>query len=198
MEALITAIPFRGKTILFAVFRDITARKQAEEENLRLTAELAEHLEREIQKNEELVRLWNTVEVLSTPVLEVWNDILVLPIIGSVDDRRSAVMREKLLAEVMRKDCRFVIIDVTGIKVIDRPVAHRLVRMVRAVKLLGARCIVTGMRAAMAKTLVELGIDLGEIQTSGNVRSALRECIRHLLAEKRAEKRRPLRLRPSR
>jgi PAS domain S-box-containing protein len=180
VEALITAIPFRDKSILYAVLRDITERKRAEEENRRLTEQLADNLRREIEKNALLERLWATVDALSTPVLEVWSDVLVLPVIGSVDDRRIAMMMEKLLAEVVRMQSRFVIIDVTGIAALDAPTADRLMKLARAVRLLGARCILTGIRPLLAKTLVEHEIRLDDLDTLGTLRSGLRECLHRL------------------
>ena len=153
------------------VFRDIADRKRWEKE-------LEIQLTREREKNLMLERMRNAVQELSTPVLEVWDDVLALPVIGIVDSRRSAEMMERLLREVEHKQCRFVIIDITGVDVIDTATADHFIKIVNAVQILGARCIITGARGAVAQTLASLGMDLGPLVTLRNLKHALRECIR--------------------
>jgi rsbT co-antagonist protein RsbR len=165
--------------------------RDREQRNELLTREIAANLNREIEKNEQLELLWATVEVLSAPVLPVWNNVLVLPVIGSVDDRRVAVMMEKLLAEVVRVQSRFVIIDVTGMTAIDAPTADRLLKLVRAVRLLGARCVLTGLRSSMASALVENEVEFADLDTLGTLESGLRDCLRQLSAERGRKPQKP-------
>lgn len=153
------------------VFRDIGDRKSWEKE-------LENQLAREREKNLTLERMRHAVQELSTPVLEVWDDVLALPVIGIVDSKRSADMMERLLREVEHKQCRFVIIDITGVDVIDTATADHFIRIVNAVQILGARCFLTGARGAVAQTLASLGMDLGPLVTLRNLKHALRECIR--------------------
>ena len=153
------------------VFRDIADRKRWEKE-------LEVQLEREREKNLTLERMRAAVQDLSTPVLEVWDDVLALPVIGIVDSRRSADMMERLLREVEHKQCRFVIIDITGVEVIDTATADHFIKIVSAVQILGARCFLTGARGAVAQTLASLGMDLGTLVTLRTLKHALRECIR--------------------
>jgi rsbT co-antagonist protein RsbR len=153
------------------VFRDIGDRKRWEKE-------LEHQLVREREKNLTLERMRHAMQELSTPVLEVWDDVLALPVIGIVDSKRSADMMERLLREVEEKQCRFVIIDITGVEVIDTATADHFIRIVNAVQILGARCILTGARGAVAQTLASLGVDLGSLTTLRNLKHALRECIR--------------------
>lgn len=153
------------------VFRDIGDRKRWEKE-------LEHQLAREREKNLALERMRHAVQELSTPVLEVWDDVLALPVIGIVDSKRSAEMMERLLREVEHKQCRFVIIDITGVDVIDTATADHFIKIVNAVQILGARCILTGARGAVAQTLASLGMDLGPLVTLRNLKHALRECIR--------------------
>ena len=153
------------------VFRDIGDRKRWEKE-------LEHQLVREREKNLTLERMRHAMQELSTPVLEVWDDVLALPVIGIVDSKRSADMMERLLREVEEKQCRFVIIDITGVDVIDTATADHFIRIVNAVQILGARCILTGARGAVAQTLASLGVDLGSLTTLRNLKHALRECIR--------------------
>jgi rsbT co-antagonist protein RsbR len=153
------------------VFRDIGDRKRWEKE-------LEHQLEREREKNLTLERMRLAMQELSTPVLEVWDDVLALPVIGIVDSKRSADMMERLLREVEHRQCRFVIIDITGVDIIDTATADHFIRIVNAVQILGARCILTGARGAVAQTLASLGVDLGPLVTLRNLKHALRECIR--------------------
>jgi rsbT co-antagonist protein RsbR len=89
-------------------------------------------------------------------------------------------MTERLLAEVVTRQARFVIVDLTGVELIDTKTADHFVKMVRAVELVGASCMVSGIRPAVAQTLVELGIDFTNLKTLGNLRHALAEAIRSL------------------
>jgi rsbT co-antagonist protein RsbR len=135
-------------------------------------------LQREREKNDALARLRATVDVLSTPVLEVWRDVLVLPLIGAVDDRRASTMMEKLLHEVARKRCRNVILDITGVEGIDAPTASRLLGVVAAVRLLGARCLITGIGPDVARALVDLDVDFGSLVTLRTLEDGLRAWIK--------------------
>jgi rsbT co-antagonist protein RsbR len=153
------------------VFRDISDRKRWE-------AELEAQLVREREKTQALERMRNAMQELSTPILEIWDDVLALPVIGVVDSRRSADMMERLLREVEHKQCRFVIIDITGVEVIDTATADHFLKIVSAVGILGARCVLTGARGAVAQTLASLGMDLGPLVTLRNLKHALRECLR--------------------
>lgn len=154
-----------------AVFRDVSERKRWE-------AELEQQLEREREKNLTLERMRNAMQELSTPVLEIWDDVLVLPVIGIVDSKRSADMMERLLREVEHKQCRFVIIDITGVEVVDTATADHFLKIMTAVEILGARCVLTGARGAVAQTLASLGMDLRSVVTLRNLKHALRECLR--------------------
>ena len=138
--------------------------------NARLVAE-------EEEKNTLLEHLKLAVEQLSTPILEVWDDVIALPVIGVVDSQRAAVMMERVLMHVVANKSRVVILDVTGVEVVDSAIADHLVRMVKAVELLGARCIVTGLRPAVAQTLVSIGVDLGSMTTLRSLRHALRKTL---------------------
>jgi rsbT co-antagonist protein RsbR len=159
-----------------AIFHDVSERKRWEKE---LEAQLA----REKQSNDMLRRLSTTVAELSTPILEVWDDVLALPVIGVVDSRRSAEMMARLLEEITRTQCRFVILDVTGVDVVDTSTADRFIQLVHAVELIGARCMLTGIRSAVAQTLVSLGMDLGPLTTLRTLKHGIRECLRLMALE---------------
>jgi rsbT co-antagonist protein RsbR len=174
--SLVTASPIHddagGQYGVVVVFRDVTDRKRWEKEMERA-------LVHEKHKNEEVLpRLEAAVQELSTPILEIWDDVLALPVIGIVDSRRSAEMMERLLDAIERTQCRFVIIDITGVDLVDSATADQFIKLVKAVELVGARCILTGTRGAVAQTLVALGADLGPLTTLRNLKHGLRECIR--------------------
>jgi len=129
-------------------------------------------------------RLRYSIDELSNPILEVWDDVLVMPIIGVVDSRRTADMVQRLLAEVTRAQASFVIIDLTGVEIVDTKTADHLMKLMRKVEVVGARCVLTGIRAAVAETLVDIGVDFGRITTLRNLKHGLREALRHARRER--------------
>ncbi|MDC0681851.1 STAS domain-containing protein [Sorangium atrum] len=172
----VSASPMRGKdgsiSGAVAVFRDATEKKRLIED---LEAKNRDLVESESAKGELVERLRYAIDEISTPILELWDDVLALPIIGVVDSRRSAQIMERLLDEIVRRQSRYVIIDVTGVEVIDTRTADHFMKLMKAVELLGARCRITGVRPAVAQTMVELGINLGTVRAARNLKHALRE-----------------------
>ena len=126
------------------------------------------------------------ISELSTPVIEIWDDILVLPIVGVVDTHRSLEIMNNLLSAIVAKQSKCVIIDVTGVAVVDTKTADYLLKIVRAAFLLGTRCVLTGLSPAVAQTLVEIGADLGEVRTLRNLKEGLKDSLRHLKQGKEA------------
>ncbi|MCD6498668.1 MAG: STAS domain-containing protein [Deltaproteobacteria bacterium] len=118
------------------------------------------------------------IQELSTPILQVWDSVLVLPVIGIVDTRRSMEIMERLLSEIVDKQSRFVILDITGVEVVDTKTADHFLKLIKAAELLGATCMLTGIRPAVAQTLADLGVDLSSITTLRNLHAGLRECLR--------------------
>jgi rsbT co-antagonist protein RsbR len=162
------------------VFVENPTRKTLEEEVAKRNKDL---LASESEKTELIARLRMAVQELSTPILELWEDVLALPVIGVVDSRRSAEMMERLLDEIVRSQSRFVIIDLTGVEVIDTSTADHFMKLVKAVGLIGARCVLTGIRPAVAQTLVDLDVNFGTLETLRNLKYGLRYCLRWLDAE---------------
>ena len=124
-------------------------------------------------------KLRYSIDELSNPILEVWDDVLVMPIVGVVDSRRTADMVQRLLAEVARNQASFVIVDLTGVEIVDTQTANHLMKLIRKVELVGARCVLTGIRPAVAETLVDIGVDFGRITTLRNPKHGLREAFRY-------------------
>ena len=114
---------------------------------------------------------------LSTPVMEVWDGVLCLPVVGVMDTARSAEMTHTLLEAVVEMETRCCIIDITGIEVMDTGTADHFMRMARAVALLGAECMLTGINPHIAQTIVQMGLDLSGIQTHRTLRDALQRYV---------------------
>jgi rsbT co-antagonist protein RsbR len=142
-------------------------------------------LSAELQRKIEVIeRQALAISELSTPVLEIWDDVLVLPIIGTVDTRRSVEIMENLLDRIVTTKSRCVIIDVTGVEVVDTKTADYLTKVARAAGLLGARCVLTGLRPDVAQTLVEVGAEMQGVLTLRNLRDGLKDCLRFLAAQR--------------
>nr|WP_255216473.1 XylR N-terminal domain-containing protein [Pseudenhygromyxa sp. WMMC2535] len=138
-------------------------------------------LRAEYERKAELVKAQaEAISQLSTPIMEIWDSVLVLAIVGLVDARRSAEIMDALLVRIAETQSRCVIIDVTGVDVIDTRTADCLVRIVQAAALLGARCVLTGLSPAIAQTLVQLGATLQGVRTLRNLKEGLEDCLRFL------------------
>ncbi|MDB5097627.1 MAG: anti-sigma-factor antagonist [Cyanobacteria bacterium RYN_339] len=117
---------------------------------------------------------------LSTPVIKVWDGIIALPLVGAVDSVRAKDIMERLLDAVLALNAEIVIIDITGVPVVDTQVANRLMRTVEAVRLLGTKSIITGINPVIAQTLVQLGVDLGQLTTKASLQAGLQLAFREL------------------
>ncbi|AUX43951.1 anti-anti-sigma factor [Sorangium cellulosum] len=117
---------------------------------------------------------------LSAPIIEVWDGVLALPMIGVVDSARTAEAMESLLDAISRRGARFAVLDLTGVQVVDTKVADHLIKIVKSIQLLGAEGIVCGIRPNVAQTMVELGLDLSAIVTKANLRAGLTYCMQRL------------------
>ncbi len=120
------------------------------------------------------------IRELSTPVLEVWDDVLVMPIMGTVDIPRCADIMSNLLQAVASSRARCVILDLTGVPSIDRSAADGLIKVVQGARLLGARCLLTGLSPALSRTLAELDAPTETLRTLRNLKAGLRDAIAHL------------------
>lgn len=119
----------------------------------------------------------------STPITEIWDGVLTLPIIGSLDSSRTMIVMEKLLQRIESDRARVVVIDVTGVMAIDSQVSHHLIQMIRATGLMGATAILTGIRPEIARALTSLNIDLSSVTTRSKLSEGLKEAFRQLHIE---------------
>jgi rsbT co-antagonist protein RsbR len=111
---------------------------------------------------------------LSTPVTQLWKGILGIPLIGTLDSARTQIVMENLLNAIVQTEASIAIIDITGVPTVDTLVAQHLLRTVAAARLMGAECIISGIRPQIAQTIVHLGVDLGDIATKSTLADALR------------------------
>jgi anti-anti-sigma factor len=154
-------------------------------EQKRLEAELARRAEELANTNRELAREIEerqateaTMRSLSTPIIRVWKDVLALPVIGAVDHARATQMMERLLEEIVRSEAETAVLDLTGVERVDQETGRYLVDIAKAVRLLGSRCFLSGISPAVARTMVEFGADVTEMQTFAELEDALRRAIR--------------------
>jgi len=131
-----------------------------------------EERERVIHEQQEALR------ELSTPVLQLRDRLLILPIIGALDSARARQLTEQLLAAIRDKRATVVVIDITGVATVDAAVANHLVQTVEASRLMGARTILTGVSSEIAQTLVDLGVDLSMMETVGDLQGGIEEADR--------------------
>lgn len=110
---------------------------------------------------------------LSSPVSKVWDNVLILPVIGTLDSQRTQIMMENLLEKIVETGCTISILDITGVPTVDTQVANHLLKTVTSARLLGAECIISGISPAIAQTIVHLGIDLSSIKTKATLQDAM-------------------------
>lgn len=111
----------------------------------------------------------------STPITEIWDGVLTLPIIGTLDSSRTMSVMENMLSRIEEERAKVVVIDVTGVQAIDSQVSHHLVQMIRAVGLMGAKAILTGIRPEIARAITSLNIDLSMVSTRSTLSDGLKE-----------------------
>lgn len=117
------------------------------------------------------------IRALSTPILDVWDDVLAVPLVGNLDHNRAIEITEKLLTRVVATRARWSLLDLTGVEEVDVATADHLIKLARAVILVGGRCVITGVSPAAAQTFVELGHDLGDLRCVPNLKEGLRHCM---------------------
>jgi len=137
-----------------------------------VSVSFVEERERVIKEQQEAMR------ELSTPVLQLRDRLLILPIIGVLDSARARQLTEQLLGAIREKRATVVVIDITGVATIDRTVANHLVQTVEASRLMGASTILTGLSPEIAQTVVDLGVDLGMMRTVGDLQGGIEEAER--------------------
>jgi rsbT co-antagonist protein RsbR len=136
-------------------------------------------------REEVILRQTDEIADISTPVIRVWDGILALPIIGTLDSARTQIVMENLLQEIVETGSSIAILDISGVPAVDSLVAQHLIKTVSATRLMGAECIISGIRPEIAQTVVHLGIDLSSIITKSSLASALAYAFKSMRLEVR-------------
>jgi rsbT co-antagonist protein RsbR len=164
VEVSITRVPIldaQGRpSHLLVICDDLTERKQAADERSALQAQVIEAQQHALRE-------------LSTPLLPLSNRVVLMPIVGAMDSRRAQQVIETLLEGVAANNAEIAIVDITGVQVVDTQVANAFIQSARAVQLLGARVMLTGIRPEVAQTLVQLGVDLQNMLTRGSLQAGI-------------------------
>ncbi|WP_429499606.1 STAS domain-containing protein [Robbsia andropogonis] len=130
---------------------------------------------------------------LTTPVVRLWESVVALPLIGTLDSERTQVVMESLLESIVANEAAIAIIDITGVPTVDTLVAQHLLKTVAAAHLMGAECIISGIRPQIAQTIVHLGVDLGNVVTKATLEDALKLALKrvgmNIVREQRVEAR---------
>jgi len=145
--------------------------------------EIQKNLEEKLQtikkQNDTIAQQQEDLLELSSPVTKVWDNVLILPVIGTLDSRRTQIMMENLLQKIVDTGCTTAILDITGVPTVDTQIANHLLKTVSAARLLGAECIISGISPNIAQTIVHLGIDLSSIKTKATLQEAMRFAFQH-------------------
>ena len=148
--------------------------------NVWSATELLDHLallsmESYMRTREELIsRQQQDMLELSTPVVKLWDGVLALPMIGTLDSSRTQVVMESLLQRIVETGADVAILDITGVPTVDTLTAQHLIKTVTAARLMGAECIISGIRPQIAQTIVHLGVDLGDVVTKATLADAFK------------------------
>lgn len=142
-----------------------------------MVAQTVEDHKRQLETEKKIARLARESLELSTPVIQVWDGVVVAPLIGTMDSQRAHLLMERLLNKIVQTQSQVAIVDITGIPAIDTQTAQHLIETVSAAKLLGTRMVLTGIRPSIAQTLVQLGISLTDMETRSTLASGLKAVI---------------------
>ncbi len=168
------------------ITRDLTERRKLDDEVRRIRDELEQRVK---ERTSELAKLNESlkseltgrkhaeeaIRALSTPVLPIRDRLLILPLIGIIDSVRAMQLTEQLLSSIRKHRAKAVVMDITGVGVVDSKVANHLLQTVEAARLMGARVIVSGISSEIAQTLVRIGVDLSGLKTTADLRGGLEE-----------------------
>jgi len=174
------AQPIGQVSMFFAELIDsFVMTEHAESENQRAEMERA-YTRSVTEQQEQQDQLRSTIRELSTPIIPVYEGILVLPLVGSIDSRRAAEVTERLLEEIAAQQAEIVIIDITGVSLIDTSTANHLLMTTRAASLLGSKVVLVGMGAEIAQTIVHLGVELHGLVTLADLQAGIAYALERL------------------
>ncbi|MEM9540399.1 MAG: protoglobin domain-containing protein [Cyanobacteria bacterium P01_E01_bin.42] len=133
-----------------------------------------------VMSNETIAAQGKSLMAMSTPVTQIWESILLLPVVGIVDSQRAQDIMNAVLSEINRTQSRIFILDISGVGVVDTAVANHLIKITKATRLMGCESTISGISPAIAQTIIELGIDVGTVKTTANMMDALNDSFHRL------------------
>jgi rsbT co-antagonist protein RsbR len=173
---------FAGMNVMQSIFADLLEQTVAADQHAAILESMSKlmHLDTAIVVDtyndafqEALRDQAESIMAMSTPVTEIWDGILFLPIVGLIDSHRARDVMNSTLAKIAAAQAQVFILDISGVGVVDTAVANNLIRITRATKLMGCESIISGVSPAIAQTIVDLGIDVGQVRTTATMRDAL-------------------------
>jgi rsbT co-antagonist protein RsbR len=141
-----------------------------------------------VRQEQKLQEQSRTIMEISTPAIKLWDRVVILPVVGVVDSLRAHQMMNTMLNKITETLSKVIILDIQGVAAVDTAVANHLIKIAKATKLMGCKCIVSGISPAVAETLVELGIDLGDVSTNSTLQDALADAFAMLNLEVKKKK----------
>ncbi len=126
-----------------------------------------------VEKERRLKEQSRTIAEISTPAIRLWDRVVILPVVGVVDSLRAQQMMDTMLTKIAETSSKVIILDIQGVAAVDTAVANHLIKIAKATRLMGCRCILSGISPAVAQSLVELGINLGDVTTNSTLKDAL-------------------------
>lgn len=126
-----------------------------------------------VRQEKRLKEQSRTIMEISTPAIKLWDRVIILPVVGVVDSLRAQQMMNTMLTKIMETSSKVIILDIQGVAAVDTAVANHLIKIAKATKLMGCSCIISGISPAVAETLVQLGVELGDISTNSTLQDAL-------------------------
>lgn len=136
-----------------------------------------------VQNEERIKEQSYTIAKMSTPTIKLWDGVLVLPVVGVIDSMRAQHMMESMLNKIGETSSKVIILDIQGVAAVDTAVANHLIKITKATRLMGCECILSGISPAVAQTMIQLGIDMGDIKTNSTLRDALDDAFKILKLE---------------
>ncbi|MEW6261807.1 MAG: STAS domain-containing protein [Thermodesulfobacteriota bacterium] len=162
------------------VYAEVTAYPVYENGAISEYIHISRNVTERVVRDEKLKEHQKALLELSTPVIKLWEGIIILPLIGIIDSMRAKQIMENLLAAIMETQAGLAIIDITGVPMVDTEVADRLIKTVKAASLLGTKCIMVGIKPDIAQSIVNIGIDLTGIETFSNLQAGLRAAFKQI------------------
>ena len=157
VEVTLTTLVYQGDTVFHCIWRDLTEDKRKEQE-------IIEQQERMLLE-------------LSTPITQLWKEILLLPLVGRINSKRAQNILSSVLQKIASTQTKVFILDIAGVDLVDTAVANSFIRLAKATRLMGCHCIISGISPQVAQTIVELGIQADELNTTGDLQTALQKAL---------------------